>query len=470
MSENASNRPLWPFVLLALGLIAAFLFRSIRIEPGEESWRPTGTVEDLVALSERTDTNILFVLIDTLRAERMSAYGYERETTPFLSELAKTGIRFDRHIAQSSWTKSSMASLWSGLTPLHVGVTKFNHSVPDEVVMPAELLADAGFMNVGLYRNGWVHGYFGFDQGFDKYFRPMGLGLKPSERQLRPNAQAHGNDETMIDDAIEFLRLHGDSERWFLYLHLMDLHEYTYDEESALFGNTIADLYDNSMLRTDWVISKLYDHLGKRGLLDDTIIVVLSDHGEAFGERGFEGHARAVFPETTETPLIISLPFALEAPIVVDALTSNEDVWPTILDLVGVADDRSEIDGHSRFEAIVASARGTRTEAIENDVVMAYLDENWGRPGTNASNAVTVLDGPYRYVAGSDGDGKPFESLFSIEDGQTFDLADSETEVLERLREVAQKEAGAPPRFEQEFYELDQMQLDQLRALGYEIP
>ena len=470
MSENASNRPLWPFVLLAVALIAAFLFRSIRIEPGESSWRPTGSVEDLVALSERTDTNILFVLIDTLRAERMSAYGYERDTTPFLTELASTGIRFDRHIAQSSWTKSSMASLWSSLTPLRVGVTKFNHTVPDDVQMPAELLADAGFMNVGLYRNGWVHGYFGFDQGFDKYFRPMGLGLKPSEVQLRPNAQAHGNDETLIDDGIEFLRIHGESKRWFLYLHLMDLHEYTYDEESALFGNSIADLYDNSLLRTDWVVSKLYDHLGQRGLLDETIVVILSDHGEAFGERGFEGHARSVFPETTETPLIISLPFALEEPIVVSELTSNEDVWPTLLELAGVPDDRSGLDGHSRYDTIVASARGTAPEAAPDDVVMAYLDENWGRPGTDASSAVTVLDGPFRYVAGSDGDGKPFESLFSVEDGQQFDLASAETEVLERLRAVADREAGEPPVFEQQFYELDELQLDQLRALGYEIP
>ena len=471
MSDNAPNRPLWPFVLLALALVAAFLLRSIRIEPGESSWRPTGSVEDLVTLSERTDTNILFVLIDTLRAERMSAYGYERDTTPFLKELASTGIRFDRHIAQSSWTKSSMASLWSGMTPIRVGVTKFNHSVPDEVVMPAELLADAGFMNVGLYRNGWVHGYFGFNQGFDKYFRPMGMGLKPTELQLRPNAQAHGNDETLIDDAIEFLRIHGESERWFLYLHLMDLHEYTYDEESAIFGNTIADLYDNSLLRTDWVVSKLYDQLGKRGLLDETIIVVLSDHGEAFGERGFEGHARSVFPETTETPLIVSLPFALDEPVVVDALTSNEDVWPTLLEIAGVTDGRSGIDGHSRYDAVIASARGTALpEAVEGDVIMAYLDENWGRPGTEAANAVTVLDGPYRYVAGTNGDGKPFEALLSTEDGQQLNLASAESEVLERMRTIANGETEKAPVYEQQFYELDELQLDQLRALGYEIP
>lgn len=460
--------------LIAVAAIGVYLYSSVEVEPSASAGRPTGSVEDLEALATRDDTNIVFVLVDTLRSERMSAYGYDRETTPFLSQLAETGIRFDHHIAQSSWTKSSMASIWTSLNPIRSGVTKFNHAISADATLPAEILKEHGFKTVGLYRNGWVHGYFGFDQGFDKYYRPMGAHVNPAVQRMRPNAQAFGADEHLMGDAIEFLRIQGKSSRWFLYLHLMDLHEYTYDEESALFGNTVPDLYDNSVRRTDWVLSTLHDYLRQSDLLKDTIFVVLSDHGEAFGERGFEGHARAVYPETTETPLIISLPFSLPSGVVVETRTTNVDVWPTLLDLMGLPDAR-EMDGRSRRPEILAAARGqegTRdaTDDGTDDLAVAFLDENWGRPGSERKPAISVLDGDYRYVAGTDHAGKAFEVLLSTEDGQVADQKLAHPEILERLREQAAVELEKVELYETQTFEIDELQLDQLRALGYDIP
>ena len=361
--------------------------------------------------------------------------------------------------------------MWTGLNPIRSGVTKFNHAISHDIEMPAEVLERAGFKNVGLYRNGWVHGYFGFDQGFEKYYRPVGSRGDPNIVRMLPNADAHGTDEGLMGDAIEFLRIHGDSSRWFLYLHLMDLHEYTYDEESAVFGNGVADLYDNSILRTDWVVSTLYAYLRERGLLDETIVVVLSDHGEAFGERGFEGHARTVFPETTETPLLVSFPFALEEPLVVAERTSNVDVWPTLLDLIGLQTDR-ETDGVSRMPELLAAARGESTSPEENDYAVAFLDENWGHNNTERKPSITVLDGEYRYVSGRDHAGKQFEALLSLEDGQKVNHIDDEgrAEVAERLREAAAKELALQALHAADTYDLDEMQLDQLRALGYKLP
>lgn len=468
MKSESSGR-IWPLVLIAVVAIGVYLYSAVEVQPDPFRMRPTGSVDDITRLADRDDTNVLFVLIDTLRAERMGAYGYERDTTPFLSKLVSTGIRFDRHIAQSSWTKSSMASLWTGLNPIRSGVTKFNHAISEDVTMPAEILTEAGFKTVGLYRNGWVHGYFGFDQGFEKYFRPAGVMGNPAVQRLRPNAMDHGSDEDLMADTMEFLRIHGDSSRWFLYLHLMDLHEYTYDDESALFGNTISDLYDNSIRRTDWVLSSLYDYLGNKGVLDKTIIVVLSDHGEAFGERGFEGHAREVFPETTETPLIISLPFALSEPVVVESRTANVDVWPTLFDLLGLSSDR-ESDGQSRYGDILAAAAGKSGSRAEDHFTVAFLDENWGHPGTERKPAISVLDGPYRYVAGRDHAGRPFEVLLSVEDEQAVDRRADYPEVAERLRGQADLELKKTAVFETETFEIDEMQLDQLRALGYQLP
>ena len=96
--------------------------------------RPVGTVDDIRALAERDDLNVLFILVDTLRADRLSAYGYERETSPNLDALTQSGIRFDAHVGQSSWTKCSMASLWTGLSPNRTGVRRAQHALPEGAV------------------------------------------------------------------------------------------------------------------------------------------------------------------------------------------------------------------------------------------------------------------------------------------------------------------------------------------------
>lgn len=467
--ENNSSRPIWPLALIAVAATGFYAYASIEVAPTPGDTRKFGGVAELEALAKRSDVNVLFVLVDTLRAERMSAYGYERDTTPFLKKLADKGIRFDRHIAQSSWTKTSMASLWSGLKPLHTGVTKFDHTLSDKITMPAEVMSDAGFKTVGLFRNGWVSGYFGFDQGFEKYFRPAGAGLPAHLKRIRPNAQGPGADENIVGEAIEFLRIHGKSSRWLLYLHLMDLHEYTYDEESALFGTTVSDLYDNSILRTDWVISTLHDYVERSGLAENTIFVVLSDHGEAFGERGFEGHARAVFPETTDTPLIISLPFALDKGVVVESKTANLDVWPTLLDLLGLP-GLGDVDGQSRKAELTHAMQGGEPSEDEDDLTISFLDELWGSPGSERKPAISVLGGGYRYVAGTDPTGRPSEVLLWDEGDQASNLLETHPEVAERLREAAKQELETTQIFESDTIELDEMQLDQLRALGYELP
>lgn len=468
--ESSNNRRIWPLALAGLAAIGIYAYSAIDIEPDPTSSLPAGGVAELESLADRDDLNVLFILVDTLRAARMSAYGYQRATTPFIAGLAERGIRFDRHIAQSSWTKSSMASLWSSMLPTRVGITRFDQTIASGVKMPAEVLAEEGFKTVGLYRNGWVSPYFGFDQGFEKYYRPVGGGADPNIARMRPNAQVHGSDEALVADATEFLRIHGKTSRWFLYLHLMDLHEYTYDQESAVFGNAVADIYDNSILRTDWLISTLHGYLAKSGLLEKTLIVLVSDHGEAFGERGFEGHAREVFPETTETPWIILPPFALDPGVVVETRTDNVDVWPTILDVLGLPSLGNGIDGRSRRDAILAAVQGKQSENGPDERSIAFLDESWGTPGTKRTVAVSIVEGKYRYVSGTSLNGRAFEVLLSSDDAQTEDHATEQPDLVARLREAAEAVKAQEPAFESEVIKLDEMQLDQLRALGYELP
>ena len=124
--------------------------------------------------------------------------------------------------------------------PARTGVTRFDDVLPGEADMPAEILKRADFHTVGIYRNGWVAPTFGFDQGFDVYTRPAARPLPPSIRRENPTLVNRGTDEDTVVSALEFLHVRG-HERWLLYLHLMDVHEYLYDEETALFGGSYSD-------------------------------------------------------------------------------------------------------------------------------------------------------------------------------------------------------------------------------------
>jgi arylsulfatase A-like enzyme len=463
----------WPW-LLAAGLVVGAAILSIVVEmrrPGDWDQRPLGTVADIARLRERSDLNLLFIVVDTLRAERMGGYGYERDTSPSLDRLAKSGVRFQRHLVQSTWTKSSMASMWTGLYPAHTGVTRYDHVVPDAARMPAEILREAGFQTLGFWRNGWVSPTFGFDQGFDVYQRPLASPIPPNLRRANPTLSDKSTDESMMNSAVEFVRV-GGQKRWFIYLHMMDLHEYVYDAESALFGSTHSDLYDNSIRWTDSSIRLLLEDLAKLGQLDRTLVAVVSDHGEAFLERGFEGHAREVYRETTEVPFLLFFPFRLDPGIVVETRTQNVDVWPTLYDILGIAPPQG-VDGRSLLPEILASAKG---EALENGkrTAIADLDQSWSQREIPPLPAISVVEDEFRYVRIEQPDGSErAELLFDAKDDprELRDRSKEEPETLERLRAAADDYSkGKPAWGEAPTRQISELELSLLRALGYKVP
>jgi arylsulfatase A-like enzyme len=253
----------------------------------------------------------------------------------------------------------------------------------------------------------------------------------------------------------------------------MDLHEFTYDEESAIFGGGHSDMYDSSIRFTDGTLEVLFRYLAKFGLADNTLIVIGSDHGEAFRERGLEGHARAVYRETTEVPFLISFPFKLEPGLVISSRSRNVDIWPTIFELIGL-DPPEDADGTSLVPEILAAVR-RETPPVSNGMAVSFLDETWGqRQATESRYRIAVADGSYRYLrspARGD-DTEPFEELFdAANDPQELeDIASNHPEIVARLREVAEAQLEiTPPWGEAPTRELDELELNQLRALGYAI-
>ncbi|MBW2425010.1 MAG: sulfatase [Deltaproteobacteria bacterium] len=459
------DRLLSPKALAAIGVAMVLLFILSSIDFYRDP-RPVAEVAEIEAIAERDDLNLLFIVIDTLRADRLSGYGYGRETSPGLDYLAREGIRFSRHRAQSSWTKNSMASMWTGLHPVRSGVLRHGDALPAEARLPAEILRDAGFVTAGIWRNGWVAPNFGFAQGFETYQSPL---TRSAPSEVRRKARAGRIDGTDIDtilSANQFMRTNIDR-RWFLYLHLMDVHQYVTNDESAIFGNSYSDAYDNSILWVDLQIRALTGELDRLGLRDRTLIAVVSDHGEAFGEHGLEGHARNVYSEVTHTPWILGLPLRIRGGIVVRDVTENVDVWPTLLELLGLP-PMPESDGISRLPAIV---RAPKTIARGDQVDFAHLDRTWGRVNAEPSPTIGVRDGRFRLVRYLGEEAR--DELYDLQSDplEQTNVAPLRPAILKRLQ------GRADSYMEQEIVwsegvtrvDLDEMDLMQLRALGYSI-
>ena len=447
-------------VLLVLAAIA--LQVEVRTNP-----RPLGKPEDIAALAERNDVNVLFILIDTLRADRLSAYGYERDTSPHIKKMASTGVRFAEQLAQSSWTKCSMASLWTGLYPARTGVTRSPQAISEDAQMPAEILRDAGFRTFAIWRNGWIRPAFGFSQGFEVYHSPRASPIPATVRRERPAVSIVGTDQDTLQSAIEFLRSHGE-ERWFLYLHLMDVHQYVYDEDSALFGTTYSDIYDNSIRWEDRIVGALLHEIDARGLREKTLIILASDHGEAFGEHGREGHARDVYGEVTTTPLILSFPFRLESEAVIDAATENVDIWPTLLDLLGLP-PLEEADGRSRVPEIIAAAGGA-TAPPHDAPRFAHIDQSWGRGARPPRPMVSVSEGRFRLFTRT-GPHPPELYDRATDRREQVNIASERPEVLARMTQLVEDYLAHPPATWSggPDVEIDPKELEELRALGYQV-
>jgi arylsulfatase A-like enzyme len=469
MPRRLLNSP-WLYFGLAALLAAGYVASRVEIRLPS---RPVGTAADIATLRERDDLNLVFVLIDTLRADRLSSYGYERPTSPVLDDLASVGVRFAHVQAQSSWTKCSMASLWTSLYPQHSGVLRFRDALPEKAVLPAEMLRQAGLRTGGIWRNGWIANNFGFGQGFELNVRPTPS--RTPEKFERRNPSTHplqGSDRDATESAIRFVRTHRD-ERFFLYVHYMDVHQYLYDESSTLFGTGYSDAYDNAIHWVDRNLGMLAAELDRLDLLKRTLIVIAADHGEAFYEHGLEGHARNLYREVTETPLVLALPFRIEGGVVVEPTVRNIDVWPTVLDLMGLA-PLPGARGRSLLPLVLATTEATPPAGRSGPSPLAFaqLDLRWGRMAEEPDPLVSLVRGPHRYLhrVNAPERSELYDRSTDPEEQQNL-LGEDPALVAELRSDVEAYLAGPPADFgPAEEVEVDEMRREQLRALGYAIP
>jgi arylsulfatase A-like enzyme len=454
----------WTYIAAAVLLVLAALASMVRIQPAARS---SGDLDQLVGLRDRDDVNVVFVLVDTLRADHLSAYGYERDTSPFLKQVAENGIVFENVRAQSSWTKTSMASIWTATFPLRNGVVAYDDGLPESLPVAAEVFQKAGFRTGGVYRNGWVGQNFGFGRGFDVYLRPGPAQRQDVTRKSRAGHALSGTDYDAITAALEYIRTNK-NERFFVYVHLMDLHQYLYEEQSALFGSKYADAYDNAIHWTDRNIGMMFKGMQDIGVLEKTLVVIASDHGEAFYEHGGEGHARNLYTEVTRVPVIISPPFNLPGGVRVKPWVRNLDIWPTVLDLLGLP-ALPTAQGQSLVPAIEKSARGEAIDGAAPAPDYAFLNRVWGRVNVSSRPTVSYTADGMRLI--TDLCGVLDSELYDLgaDPGEQTNLAAKQPERVAAIRalldaQVADDESNQAQATE---VELDSLRLEQLRALGY---
>jgi arylsulfatase A-like enzyme len=465
----------WIYFVGAALLIVAAVASQIEVKIPHE--RPEGSVEDLLTLAERDDLNVMFIVIDTLRADAMNAYGSPRITSPVMADLASTGIRFESVESQSSWTKASMASMWQGMYPERTKIQRYFQTLTDDAQMATETLKDAGFLTGGIWRNGWVAANFGFNQGFDLYVRPnptrrVGMQLgNPSAAKL------NGTDYDTTEAAFGFLETYK-NERFFLYLHYMDVHQSLYADTSPLYGTNSRDFYDSSIHWVDRNVGMLVDALKDRNLADKTMIVILSDHGEGFFEHGQEGHARTLFTEVQKVPLIIIPPFKIPGGVVVEPQVANVDIWPTLFDILDLP-PLSRADGKSLLPLILdaGGTQATRDSVkdqvaeLSNRSIFSQLDLSWGKIGDDSDPLLSMLKDDHRTVLRMNREGHEWLYDHAEDPRERVNLAKDQPELVADYRGEMQAFLDFVPEDSVEIdeVELDQMRLHQLRALGYVI-
>ena len=325
-------------------------------------------------------TNVLVVVVDTLRADHLPAYGYRAGRTPSLDAFARDAIRFEHAFANASWTRPSFATILTGRLPSSHQTMQKSESLPDEIVTMPEQLASAGFATEGIVTNYNVGPFFNFDQGFDeyRYLEPdFVLGANDTAAKLlfiqfarqqleqlegaRPG-RAYRDAETVNREIFGFL---GRAPRapWFLFVGYMDPHDpyfaHPYDGEGysraghqspePSLAPRLRRLYDGEITYWDASFGALVRDLRRRGLYDDMTIIVTSDHGEEFMEHGGFWHGTTLYDEQVRVPLFVKLPQNEQAGTVVSHWVQLADLAPTVLQLVGVPLPAG-VQGHSLFE------------------------------------------------------------------------------------------------------------------------
>jgi arylsulfatase A-like enzyme len=298
--------------------------------------------------------DVILLSIDTLRADHLGTYGYERDTSPFIDGLAETGTVYEQAWSPTSWTLPSHTTMLSSWLPIHHGAIDDHLKIPNDVPLLPELFRKSGYKTAAVVSTLFVSSRFGFERGFDS-FEDFGI------RSKQENNLSTVDADHVFHNALHWAQQQPDGKPIFLFLHVYDVH-YGYDppppwnekfDRKPQWGDEVYKhygaykkrmvpkvqlehqiaQYDEEIAYVDAELRTFVD--GWRASGREVIIAVTADHGEEFGERGSWGHAHTLWPEQLHVPLILNGPAIPSQRLT--TRVGTEDIAPTLAGLAGLS-------------------------------------------------------------------------------------------------------------------------------------
>ena len=402
--------------------------------------------------------NLLVITIDTLRADRLGAYGYAGAETPAMDRLASEGVRFSHAVTAAPTTLPSHATIFTGMTPPRHGVRDNAAGVlPAAALTLAEQFRGSGF-NTGAFVSAFVlDSRWGLLQGFDVY---DGTPVAPGEAPASPQESERIGEQT-TQAALTWIESQR-GENWFAWVHLFDPHA-PYVAPEPYRSRYAADPYDGEVAYTDSLIAEIRARLESLGMWADTTVILTADHGEALHEHGEPAHGFFLYESTLRVPLIVRLAnnatgegFSAAAGrgAVVDTAVGVVDIFPTVAELWGF-DASDPVEGRSLVPALQGAS--IDTVPIYSETMLPELYFGW-----HSLRAITA--GDHKFIEA------PCEELYDLvaDPGEANNMADAQPARAGELRDqlvamVERSEAGAIDGGAT----MDPDRIAALRSLGY---
>ena len=420
--------------------------------------------------------NVLLIVLDTVRAQSLSLYGYARRTTPTLEQLAERATVFDMAFATAPWTLPSHASILTGRWP-HELSTDWSTPLDDGYATLAEALSARGYRTAGFVANRTYGSYeTGLSRGFARYedytvslrdvlrsspvvrfvvTSQMFREAAPSSRPLGPRSAAAIN--------ASFLRwVEADDRPFFAFLNYFDAHTPYLPPEVHLTrfgperpdrdplkldgwlfsGHSLSkreidaerDAYDGAISYLDEQLRLLVDALRTRGVFEDTLVIITSDHGDQIGEHGLFNHANSLYGELLHVPLLISFPGRLQENVRVREPVSLREIPATVLDLVQ-AGSNDVFPGRSLEQAGRSVARCGAPPVLAA-VARSHVSHRPGLPNTKGPMHALVAEGRH-YIRNGDGREELYD--LGVDPAELVDLSASQEPTLERFRSLSDR-------------------------------
>ncbi len=473
------------FVIMVLvaGLVAGGIWLASR--------PPRAPLSEGVPIALKEKPNVILIMVDALRADRLHCYGYETQTSPHIDALATDAILFQDYFVQSSWTRPSTATLLTSLYPSSHRAIYKPDMLPDAVVSVAEQMTAEGYFALGFANNINIAPIFNFGQGFDEYIflKPRYFFFSPeSGFQLTLYNQLRLVRERFFSKAKHVYHYYQDAQvvnknalswleklqngRFFLFIHYMETHDpyfvHPYNgvgyarvsnprPHPSLAGE-YSETYDGEVRFVDQAVGELCQWLKDNDLYDDALIILTSDHGQEFYEHGGWWHGTTLYEEQIHVPLIVKLPHQKAAGTTDNRMVRCLDVAPSILTMAGIPPHPS-MQGESFLGWTGRSWAGVQDvfseEDHEGNVIHSLRTRTWKLIEANQNNPR----------------GLPSTSLFHLlEDPlEKRNLAQQHQDVLDLLRprleeKLAQAQGEAVASQQRD---IDEATREQLKSLGY---